>query len=139
MRDLFSANLSLQSLAELFAASFGPENWTNSALPAKTAISELHRENFFYAMPEDDCKMLAGSSDPPPDLDFLEILIEFVKKFPEEGRRSVFNDIQAECRKKGLHMPLMDILSSRVDEWQSLGLYCNSLGEVTNRPQPTAD
>ena len=90
-------------------------------------------------MPEDDCKMPAGSSDPPPDLAFLEILIEFVKKLPEEGRRSVFNKIQAECRKKGLHMPLMDILSSRVDEWQSLGLYCNSLGEVTNRPQPTAD
>ena len=136
MKICFRANLSLQKLAKLLAASFGLDNCNNSALTAKKAIRALHCDKFFYALPEDILKI--GSSDPPPNLAFLEILTEFANKLPKEDRRSVLNDIHARCRQNDIHMPSMDIPSSRVEEWQSLVLYHNSLeNEEIDLPQAT--
>ncbi|XP_065216045.1 cohesin subunit SA-2 isoform X3 [Planococcus citri] len=113
---------SLKELAKRFALSFGLD-----ALKNREAIAALHREGVLFAVSE-------PSDDPtsaPPNLPFLEILMEFTNKLLKQDKRMILNYLD---RRISSGMP-----SSKGEDWQPLLLYRNSLlhGE-SDQPLPTA-
>ncbi|XP_043227406.1 cohesin subunit SA-2-like isoform X2 [Amphibalanus amphitrite] len=116
--------ISLKELAKRFALSFGLD-----ALKNREAITSLHREGIRFAV--DPLENPADPTGPPPNIAFLEVMVEFTNKLLRQDKRLVLNYLD---RRIAAGMP-----SSRGEDWQPLLMYRNSLlqGE-TDQPIVTS-
>ena len=74
--------LSVQELAKRFALSFGLD-----ALKNREAITSLHREGIRFAV--DPLENPVDPTGPPPNIAFLEVMVEFTNKLLRQDKRIV--------------------------------------------------
>lgn len=74
--------LALKELAKRFALSFGLDNQKN-----RDAIASLHRDGIHFSFEEMDNPI--DPLGPPPNLPFLEILVEFSNKIFKQDKKTV--------------------------------------------------
>ncbi|XP_055322653.1 cohesin subunit SA-1 isoform X2 [Sitodiplosis mosellana] len=112
----------LKELAKRFALSFGLD-----AVKNREAIISLHRAGILFAV-QNNNDAIDDPSAPPPCLLFLEILNEFTNKLLKQDKKVVLNFLD---RRISSGIP-----SSRVEDWQPLLNYRNSLmhGETDQVP-----
>ncbi|XP_065166876.1 cohesin subunit SA-1 isoform X2 [Atheta coriaria] len=112
---------SLKELAKRFALSFGLD-----ALKNREAITALHRAGILFAVGGGE--NLDDPTGPPPNLPFLEILMEFTNKLLKPDKKVVLTFLD---RRISPGMP-----TSRGEDWQPLLTYRNSLlhGETDTVP-----
>ncbi|OTF80919.1 hypothetical protein BLA29_007583 [Euroglyphus maynei] len=103
---------SLKELAKRFALSFGLDNMKN-----RDAIAALHREGIHFTF--NTLENPENPLGPPPNLPFLEIIIEFSNKLIKIDKKTVLSylDRYIKTALPGVHN----------DEWQPLISYRASL------------
>lgn len=74
---------SLKELAKRFALSFGLDNMKN-----RDAVAALHREGIHFTF--DTLENPENPLGPPPNLPFLEIIIEFSNKLIKIDKKTVY-------------------------------------------------
>ncbi|THK32919.1 cohesin subunit SA-1 isoform X1 [Diachasma alloeum] len=112
----------IKELAKRFALSFGLD-----AVKNREAITALHRSGILFAITPPDGEEL-DPTGPPPNLPYLEILLEFTNKLLRQDKKVVLTFLDL---KLPAGMP-----SSRGEDWQPLLMYRNSLlhGETDQVP-----
>ncbi|KAI2803808.1 Cohesin subunit SA-2 [Blomia tropicalis] len=103
---------SLKELAKRFALSFGLDNMKN-----RDAVAALHREGIHFTF--NTLENPENPLGPPPNLPFLEIIIEFSNKLIKIDKKTVLSYLDRYVKKAmpGVHN----------DEWQPLISYRASL------------
>ncbi|KAI2801174.1 Cohesin subunit SA-2 [Blomia tropicalis] len=103
---------SLKKLAKRFALSFGSDNMKN-----RDAVAALHREGIHFTF--NTLENPGNPNGPPPNLPFLEIIIEFSNKLIKIDKKTVLNYLERYIKKAmpGVH----------TDEWPPLISYRASL------------
>ena len=77
---------SLKELAKRFALSFGSDNMKN-----RDAVAALHREGIHFTF--NTLENPGNPNGPPPNLPFLEIIIEFSNKLIKIDKKTVYVSI----------------------------------------------
>jgi len=113
--------ISLKELAKRFALSFGLD-----ALKNREAITSLHHEGIRFAV--DPLENPLDPTGPPPNIAFLEVMVEFTNKLLRQDKRLVLTYLD---RRIAAGMP-----SSRGEDWQPLLMYRNSLLQGESEQPP---